>query len=57
MATSGGWSISGAPGGKEDVLPACSPQEPHQLTPAVAWLLSDDASYATGTAMRVAGGR
>lgn len=41
MATSGGWSISGAPG---------------ELTPAVAWLLSDGASYATGTAMRVVGG-
>ncbi|MFJ7414189.1 SDR family NAD(P)-dependent oxidoreductase [Streptomyces sp. NPDC098077] len=30
--------------------------KPEQIAGAVAWLLSDDASYATGTVMRVAGG-
>lgn len=29
---------------------------PDEIAGAVAWLLSDDASYATGTVMRVAGG-
>lgn len=29
---------------------------PEEIAGAVAWLLSDDASYATGTVMRIAGG-
>ena len=31
--------------------------EPHEVADAVAWLLSDQASYVTGTTLRVAGGR
>ena len=30
--------------------------QPEESAGAVAWLLSDDASYATGTVMRIAGG-
>ncbi|KOX47680.1 oxidoreductase [Streptomyces sp. NRRL F-7442] len=30
--------------------------QPEEIAGAVAWLLSDDASYATGTVMRIAGG-
>ena len=30
--------------------------KPHEIAGAVAWLLSDDAGYATGTTIRVAGG-
>ena len=31
--------------------------EPHEVAEAIAWLLSDAASYVTGTTLRVAGGR
>ncbi len=31
--------------------------EPHEIAAAVAWLLSDEASYTTATTLRVAGGR
>src|SRR4051812_32238718 len=31
--------------------------EPHEIADAVAWLMSDEASYVTGTTLRVAGGR
>ncbi len=31
--------------------------EPHEIADAIAWLLSDEASYVTGTTLRVAGGR
>ncbi|MFD4628466.1 SDR family NAD(P)-dependent oxidoreductase [Streptomyces sp. NPDC058284] len=31
--------------------------QPSEVAGAVSWLLSDDASYATGTVLRVAGGR
>src|SRR6478735_356234 len=31
--------------------------EPHEVADAVAWLMSDEASYVTGTTLRVAGGR
>ncbi|WP_122818310.1 SDR family oxidoreductase [Nocardioides pantholopis] len=31
--------------------------EPHEVADAIAWLLSDQASYVTGTTVRVSGGR
>ena len=31
--------------------------EPHEVADAVGWLMSDEASYVTGTTLRVAGGR
>ncbi|GAB3199510.1 SDR family oxidoreductase [Nocardioides hungaricus] len=31
--------------------------EPHEVADAIAWLMSDAASYVTGTTLRVAGGR
>lgn len=31
--------------------------EPHEIADAIAWLLGDEASYVTGTTLRVAGGR
>lgn len=31
--------------------------EPHEVANAVGWLMSDEASYVTGTTLRVAGGR
>jgi NAD(P)-dependent dehydrogenase (short-subunit alcohol dehydrogenase family) len=31
--------------------------EPEEVAHAVAWLMSDEASYITGTTLRVAGGR
>lgn len=31
--------------------------EPDEVAAAIAWLLSDNASYTTGTILRVAGGR
>ncbi|AJE83022.1 MULTISPECIES: SDR family NAD(P)-dependent oxidoreductase [Streptomyces] len=37
--------------------PLRRPGEPEEIAAAVAWLLSEDASYATGTVVRVAGGR
>ncbi|MGW1181953.1 SDR family NAD(P)-dependent oxidoreductase [Streptomyces drozdowiczii] len=37
--------------------PLGRPGLPEEIAGAVAWLLSPDASYATGTVMRVAGGR
>ncbi|WP_328898877.1 SDR family oxidoreductase [Streptomyces sp. NBC_00441] len=37
--------------------PLGRPGEPEEIAGAVAWLLSPDASYATGTVLRVSGGR
>ncbi|GHJ39897.1 SDR family oxidoreductase [Streptomyces sp. TS71-3] len=37
-------------------LPMARPGEAEEIAGAVAWLLSSDASYATGTVVRVAGG-
>jgi NAD(P)-dependent dehydrogenase (short-subunit alcohol dehydrogenase family) len=37
-------------------IPLGRAAEPDEIAEAVAWLLSDQASYATGTVMRVAGG-
>lgn len=33
------------------------PGQPQEIAGAIAWLLSEDASYTTGTVLRVAGGR
>lgn len=38
------------------IIPMGRAGRPEEIAGAVAWLLSDDASYATGTVMRVAGG-
>lgn len=38
-------------------IPLGRPGEPGEIANAVAWLLSDDASYASGAVLRVAGGR
>ncbi|MGW1025441.1 SDR family NAD(P)-dependent oxidoreductase [Streptomyces sp. NPDC002577] len=37
--------------------PLRRPGEPEEIAAAIAWLLSPDASYTTGTVLRVAGGR
>jgi glucose 1-dehydrogenase len=41
---------------KGSVLPLGRPGEPEEIAAAIAWLLSDDASYTTGAVLRVAGG-
>jgi NAD(P)-dependent dehydrogenase (short-subunit alcohol dehydrogenase family) len=38
-------------------VPLGRPGEPEEIAHAVAWLLSDEASYTTGAVLRVAGGR
>ena len=51
---------AGEPGRLERVAPLIPLQragEPHEVAEAVAWLMSDSASYVTGTTLRVAGGR
>jgi glucose 1-dehydrogenase len=32
------------------------PGEPHEIAPAIAWLLGPEAGYCTGAVLRVAGG-
>ncbi|QEV65094.1 SDR family oxidoreductase [Streptomyces spectabilis] len=39
-----------------DLIPMGRSGRPEEITGAVSWLLSDDASYATGAVLRVAGG-
>ena len=39
------------------LVPLGRPGEPHEVADAIAWLMSDEASYVTGTTLRVAGGR
>jgi NAD(P)-dependent dehydrogenase (short-subunit alcohol dehydrogenase family) len=51
---------AGEPGRLERVAPAIPMRragEPEEVAEAVAWLMSDAASYITGTTLRVAGGR
>jgi glucose 1-dehydrogenase len=39
------------------VTPLGRAGEPSEIAGAVSWLLSDDASFTTGTVLRVSGGR
>jgi NAD(P)-dependent dehydrogenase (short-subunit alcohol dehydrogenase family) len=51
---------AGEPGRLERVAPLIPMQragEPEEVADAVAWPMSDEASYVTGTTLRVAGGR
>jgi NAD(P)-dependent dehydrogenase (short-subunit alcohol dehydrogenase family) len=51
---------AGEPGRLERVaplIPLKRPGEPSEVAEAIAWLMSDAASYVTGTTLRVAGGR
>ena len=51
---------AGEPGRTDRVgplVPLGRAGEPHEVAEAIAWLLSDAASYVTGTTLRVAGGR
>ena len=51
---------AGEPGRMERVAPLIPMQragEPEEVADAVAWLMSAEASYVTGTTLRVAGGR
>ena len=51
---------AGEPGRPERVAPLIPLQragEPEEVAAAVAWLMSEEASYVTGTTLRVAGGR
>jgi NAD(P)-dependent dehydrogenase (short-subunit alcohol dehydrogenase family) len=51
---------AGEPGRLERVAPTIPmrrPGEPEEVAEAIAWLMSDAASYVTGTTLRVAGGR
>ena len=51
---------AGEPGRADRVgplVPLGRPGEPEEIAEAIAWLMSDRASYVTGTTLRVAGGR
>ncbi|GAA2067814.1 SDR family oxidoreductase [Streptomyces albiaxialis] len=41
---------------KAEITPARRPGEPEEIADAVAWLLSDEASYASGAVLRISGG-
>lgn len=53
-------AAAGEPGRVERVAPSVPLRragEPEEVADAVAWLMSEEASYVTGTTLRVAGGR
>jgi NAD(P)-dependent dehydrogenase (short-subunit alcohol dehydrogenase family) len=52
-------AVSGDPGRPDRLagrIPLGRPGEPAEIAAAVAWLLSPEASYTTGTVIRVSGG-
>lgn len=48
---------AGRPARMAPTIPLGRAAEPEEIASAIAWLLSDQASYVTGTTLRVAGGR
>jgi NAD(P)-dependent dehydrogenase (short-subunit alcohol dehydrogenase family) len=52
-------AAAGDPGRAERLvsrIPAGRPAEPQEIVPAIVWLLSPSAGYASGAVLRVAGG-
>jgi NAD(P)-dependent dehydrogenase (short-subunit alcohol dehydrogenase family) len=48
---------AGRPARMAPMVPLARAGEPDEIANAIVWLLSDEASYVTGTTLRVAGGR
>ncbi|GAA3242568.1 hypothetical protein GCM10020256_66610 [Streptomyces thermocoprophilus] len=51
------WAILTEPDVWGAEVPLGRPARPEEIAAAVAWLMSPEASYATGAVLRVAGGR
>lgn len=59
MVRTGIHAAAGDPGRLERVaarIPFGRPGEPEEVSPAISWLLSEEASYVTGAVLRVSGG-
>ncbi len=60
MITTDIHEASGDPGRVERIRPTIPMQrigEPHEIATAALWLLSEEASYCTGTFITISGGR